>query len=105
VHWDGVPVSAGGPQPEPQDKWVLRDFTAGRGKPRTAGKDFEPEPLVVLCSFHEAPLAEIQAGQALQQVPLTATSLGLSASFSSQPIEVPHIHAKLRRALETTLKP
>jgi nitroreductase len=106
VHWDGVPVSAGGPQPEPQDEWVLRDFTAGRGKPRTAGKDFEPEPLlVVLCSFHEGPLAEIQAGQAMQQVLLTATSLGLSASFLSQPIEVPYLHGKLRRALKTTLEP
>ena len=106
AHWDGVPISAGGPQPEPQDEWVLRDFTAGRGHIRTAGKDFEPEPLlVVLCSFHEGPLAELQAGQALQQVLLTATTLGLSASFLSQPIEVPHIRAKLCRALETTLEP
>ncbi len=106
AHWDGVPVSAGGPQPEPQDEWVLRDFTAGRGHIRTAGKDFESEPLiVVLCSFHEGPLAELQAGQALQQVLLTATTLGLSASFLSQAIEVPHIRAKLRRALETTLEP
>jgi nitroreductase len=106
AHRDGVPVSAGGPQPEPQDEWVLRDFTAGRGRTRTAGKDFEPEPLlVVVCSFHEGVLADLQAGQALQQVLLTATTLGLSASFLSQPIEVPHIHAKLRRVLGTTLEP
>lgn len=106
AHRDGVPISAGGPQPEPQDEWVLRDFTAGRAPTRAAGKDFEPEPLlVVLCSFHEGPLAEVQAGQALQHVLLTATTLGLSASFLSQPIEVPHIRAKLRRALETTLEP
>jgi len=106
VHWDGVPVTAGGPQPEPQDEWVLRDFTGGRGRTRTAGKDFEPEPLlVVVCSFHTGPLAELQSGQALQQVLLTATTLGLSVSFLSQPIEVPHIRAKLRRALGTTLEP
>jgi nitroreductase len=106
TYWDGVPVSAGGPQPEPQDEWVLRDFTAGRARTRTAGKDFEPEPLlIVVCSFHEGPLAELQAGQTLQQVLLTATTLGLSASFLSQPIEVPHIRAKLRRALDTTLEP
>ncbi len=106
AHRDGVPVSAGGPQPEPQDEWVLRDFTAGRGHVRTAGKDFESEPLlVVLCSFHEGPLAELQAGLALQQVLLTATTAGLSASFLSQPIEVPHIRAELRRALKTTLEP
>jgi hypothetical protein len=61
--------------------------------------------LLVLCSFHEGPLAEVQAGQALQQVLLTATTLGLSASFLSQPIEVAHIRATLRRALGTTLEP
>lgn len=106
AHWDGVPVTAGGPQPEPQDEWVIRDFTAGRGGRRVAGKDFEPEPLlVVLCSFHEGALAELQGGQALQQVLLTATTLGLSVSFLSQPIEVPHIRTKLRRALGTTLEP
>lgn len=106
AHWDGVPVSAGDPQPEPQHEWVLRDFTAGRGRTRTAGKDFEPEPLlVVVCSYHEGALAELQAGQALQQVLLTAATLGLSASFLSQPIEVLYIRAKLRRALGTTLEP
>jgi nitroreductase len=106
VHRDGVPVSAGGPQPEPQDEWVLRDFTAGRGRTRMPGKDFEPDPfLVVLCAFHEGPLADLQAGQALQHTLLTATTLGLSASFLSQPIEVPHIRAELRRALKTTLNP
>ncbi|MDQ3824769.1 MAG: hypothetical protein M3325_03125 [Actinomycetota bacterium] len=99
-------MSAGGPQPQPQDEWVLRDFTAGRGRTRVAGKDFEAESLlVVLCSFREGALGELQAGQALQQVLLTATYLGLSASFLSQPIEVPHVRAKLRCALGTTLEP
>jgi nitroreductase len=105
-HRDGVPVTAGGPQPEPQDEWVLRDFTAGRGRVRVEGKDFESDPLlVVLCSFHDGSLAELQAGQALQHMLLNATRLGLSASFLSQPIEVPPIRAKLRRALGTTLDP
>lgn len=36
---------------------------------------------------------------------LNATSLGLSASFLSQPIEVPPVRTKLRRALGTTLDP
>jgi GNAT superfamily N-acetyltransferase/nitroreductase len=103
---DGVPVTAGGPAPELQDEWVLRDFTADRGRVRAAGKDFESDPLlVVLCSFHQGPLAELQAGQALQHMLLTATSLGLSASFLSQPIEVPSTRVTLRRALKTTLDP
>src|SRR5262249_32157898 len=102
----GVPVTAGGYQPAPQDEWVLRDFTAGRGRTRIEGKDFEPDPLVVvLCSFYEGALAELQAGQALQRLLLTATTLGLSASFLSQPIEVPHLRIELRRALTTTMHP
>jgi hypothetical protein len=36
---------------------------------------------------------------------LTATTLGLSASFLSQPIEVPHVREELRRALGGTLAP
>ena len=60
---------------------------------------------MVLCSFHEGALGDLQAGQALQQVLLTATTLGLSASFLSQPIEVPPVRVKLRRALGTTLEP
>lgn len=105
-HRDGVPVTAGGYQPSPQDEWVLRDFTAGRGRTRVQGKDFEPDPLVVvLCSFSEDALAELQAGQALQRMLLTATTLGLSASFLSQPIEVPHLRTELRRTLSTTMSP
>ncbi|SDM42687.1 Acg family FMN-binding oxidoreductase [Allokutzneria albata] len=103
---DGVPLRSAGPRPEPQDEWVLRDFTSGKGAERTTGKDFESEPLVVvLCSFHEGDLAEMQAGQALQRLLLTATVLGLSASFLSQPIEVPRVRSELRHALGTTLTP
>lgn len=106
VRRDGVPVTAGGYQPSPQDEWVLRDFAAGQGRTRVEGKDFEPAPLVVvLCSFFEGPLAELQAGQALQRMLLTLTILGLSASFISQPIEVPHVRTELRRILGTTVYP
>jgi hypothetical protein len=105
-HHDGVPVAAGGPLPEPQDEWGLRDFTAGRGWMRVRGKDFEPDPLlVVLSAFDDSAAAEVQAGQALQLMLLTATTLGLSASFLAQPIEVPDIRGELRRALGTTLWP
>jgi nitroreductase len=103
---EGVPVTAGGPRPEPQDEWVLRDFTAGQGRSRVAGKDFEPEPLlVVLCAFEEGPRGELQAGQALQRVLLTATALGLSASFLAQPVEVPEIRRELGRVVGTGMSP
>lgn len=94
---DGVPVRSSGPLREPQDEWVLRDFSGGRGKQRVPGKDFEPDPLIVVIgSVHDQPPAHLQAGQAMQRVLLTATTLGLSASFLSQVVEVPATRQQLR---------
>jgi nitroreductase len=100
---DGVPPASAGFRPEAQDEWMFRDFQAGE---RLAGKDYESNPLVaVVCSFYDGPLGEIQAGQAMQRVLLTATTLGLSASFLSQPVEVPAVRDELRRALGGMLVP
>jgi hypothetical protein len=94
---DGVPARSGGPLPEAQDDWVLRDFSAGQAKPRVDGKDFEPNPLIaVVGSFHDLPLAHLQAGQAMQRILLTITEAGLSASFLSQVVEVPSARRQLR---------
>ncbi|TQM78596.1 hypothetical protein FHX81_0867 [Saccharothrix saharensis] len=100
---DGIPPTSAGVRPAPQDEWALRDFQAAE---RTPGKDYESDPLVVvLCSFYDGALAELQAGQALQRVLLTATTLGLSASFLSQAIEVRPVREELRRALGGALEP
>lgn len=97
---DGVPAVLGGPRPEPQDVWVLRDFTGGTARPRVPGKDFEPEPLIaVLASYTDWPLDQLRAGQALQRVLLTATAWGLSASFLSQVVEQPEERSELRGLL------
>jgi len=102
----GVPPGSAGPVPEPQDEWALRDFSPGAPVARPAGKDFEPDPfVVVLCSFYDGPLAELQAGQALQRLLLTATTLGLSASFLSQVIEIRRAREDLRRLLGGSLFP
>jgi nitroreductase len=94
---DGVPPASGGFRPETQDEWMFRDFHARK---RPDGKDYESNPLVVVvCSFYEGPLGEVQAGQAMQRVLLAATTLGLSASFMSQPVEVRAVREELRRAL------
>ncbi|WP_214369749.1 Acg family FMN-binding oxidoreductase [Pseudonocardia sp. H11422] len=97
---DGVPAAAGGPLPEAQDTWVLRDFTGGSGRTRVTGKEFEDEPLIAVLSAHlSGPTADLQAGQALEHVLLTATARGLSVSFLSQLVEVPGIREKLRRLI------
>lgn len=100
---DGIPPTSAGVRPESQDEWALRDFQAAQRPP---GKDYESDPLVVvLCSYYNGPLAELQAGQALQRVLLTATTLGLSASFMSQAVEVRSVREELRRALGGSLEP
>jgi hypothetical protein len=103
---DGVPTGAGGPLPEPHDPWVLRDFTAGTGRTRVVGKDFEEEPLIAVLTSHlTGTTAELQAGQALQRVVLTATAAGLATSYLSQVVEVPRIREELRRLIGGTRPP
>lgn len=97
---DGVRIASSGPQPEPQDTWVFRDFALGHAATRAPGKDFEAEPMIaVVASYVDDPFAQVQAGAALQRVLLTATSLGLSASFLSQVVEVEATRAQLRALL------
>jgi nitroreductase len=103
---EGVPAAAAGPQPEPQDQWVLRDFSGGQAKPRVPGKDFEYDPLlVVVCSYSHGRLADFQAGQALERMLLTATSLGLAASLIAQVIEVEETREQLQSLLGGGLYP
>lgn len=103
---DGVPAAAGGPLPEPHEAWTLRDFTRGTGTVRVPGKDFEAEPLLAVLSAHlTGPHADVQAGQAMQRVLLTATVHGLSASFVSQIVEVSRAREELRRLLGGTRPP
>lgn len=103
---NGVPATAGGPLPEPQDRWVLRDYTGGTGDTRVPGKDFEAEPLVAVLFAHlSGPESEIQAGQAMQRVLLTATAEGLAASFLSHVVEVPLAREELRRLVGATRPP
>ena len=76
---------------------MLRDFSGGQATERKPGKDFEDDPLtVMLCSASGAHAAELQAGQAMQRLLLTATALGLSASLLSQVVEVTETRRELR---------
>ncbi|MFJ8962534.1 Acg family FMN-binding oxidoreductase [Lentzea sp. NPDC102401] len=100
---DGIPTDSAGVRPELQDEWVFRNF---QGPERKPGKDYESDPLVVvLCSFYDGPLGELQAGQAMQRVLLAATARGLSASFLSQPVEVRSVREQLRSSLGDMLVP
>lgn len=103
---DGVPVTAGGPLPAPQDRWVLRDFTGGAGRERVPDKDFEDEPLIaVLTSPFTGPMGDLHVGEALQRVLLTATLDGLAVSFLSQLVEVPDVRDAVQRLIGTIRPP
>ena len=94
---DGILETAGAPIPEPQDLLPQRTFSEHR---RAPGRDFEPEPLVaILGTVSDRPQDQLVAGQALQNVLLTATDAGLACSMMSQPIEVPAARDQLRRSL------
>jgi hypothetical protein len=94
---DGVPRSAGGPTPRPYELLARRDFG---GPPAAEGRDYELEPLIGVLGTHGDTAADqVQAGQALQRVLLTATDRGLAASLVSQPIEVGSVREQLRLAL------
>ncbi|MDI2032232.1 nitroreductase family protein [Saccharopolyspora sp. TS4A08] len=103
---EGVPTASAGPRPEPQDLWVVRDFSGGSAPERVAGKDFERDPLLaVLCSHHDSRADDVRAGQAMQRVLLTACAHGLSASLLSQVVEVQDTRDELRRMLGGSLHP
>ncbi|MFC7245248.1 Acg family FMN-binding oxidoreductase [Catellatospora aurea] len=100
---DGVPRDAGGPAPEPQDLLTRRDFG---GPPRPPGRDYESEPFIaVLGAYGDTPSDDLQAGQALQRVLLTATASGLATSLMSQPVDVPAIREQMRLGLHRAGSP
>lgn len=114
AHWTGkrpgvragVPAQSAGPRPESQDEWVLRDFSGGQARARVPGKDFEDDPLMlVLYSYSSGRAVDVRAGQALQRLLLTATSLGLAVSFLSPVVEVRETSEELRSLLGATVRP
>jgi hypothetical protein len=94
---DGVPRASGGPRPPAGSLLTPRQFHPDGAVERP----FESEPLVAMLTTHgDAPGDHLRAGLAVQRVLLSATVLGLSASFFSQPVEVPATRAALRTLLD-----
>lgn len=99
---DGVPRSAGGPRPTGGSLLAPRQFHPES----TVERPFEREPMVAMLTTHgDTPRDHLRAGLALQRLLLSATVLGLSASFLSQPVEVPATRAALRTLLNVPGQP
>ncbi|UFR00259.1 nitroreductase [Streptomyces sp. Go40/10] len=84
---DGIPGEAFGPRQRGSSSPV-RDFAAGRPVPGRGWASFEPNPTIALLgTARDGPVDWLRAGQALERVLLRATSDGLVASVTSQPLE------------------
>jgi nitroreductase len=93
---DGVPLAAGGPRPAEGTLLALRRY----GETSTIVRPYESEPLVaVLASATDTALDHLRAGQALQRALLAATTAGVSASFLTQPVELPDSRVAVREML------
>ena len=80
---------------------LVRTFDWGSGRAAKDRQLAEGSPLLlVIGTSADTPDAWIQTGQALARMLLRATSLGLSASFLNQPIEVPELRQRLSRVIE-----
>ncbi|MEV6931807.1 nitroreductase [Dactylosporangium sp. NPDC051485] len=94
---EGIGPSAAGAAPHPGEVLTRRDF-GGAGHDTT--RDVSRHPVVaVLGVLGDGPDDAVRAGMALQCVLLTAADLGLATAMYSQPVEVPAIRDRLRRAV------
>jgi hypothetical protein len=77
----------------------IRDFGLVQPQLRRVSEQFEPYPtIMVLATEGDGPRQWSQAGQALQRVLLTATSLNLATTPISRPVEIPVIRELLTDA-------
>ncbi|MGW7381757.1 Acg family FMN-binding oxidoreductase [Streptomyces sp. NPDC054794] len=91
----GIPAEAFGPR-QRGTTVPVRDFTADRPMPGR-GWSFEKNPhLTLLGTARDGPADWLRAGQALERVLLQATTDGLVASKTSQPLEWPEFATSSR---------
>ncbi|SFG73257.1 hypothetical protein SAMN02787118_12731 [Streptomyces mirabilis] len=96
---DGIPAEAFGPRQRGTAASV-RDFAAGRPMPGRGWASFEKNPhIAVLGTARDEPADWLRAGQALERVLLQATTDGLVASVTSQPLEWPELRWTARDPL------
>lgn len=106
---DGLPPAHARRAPRPDDAWRPRDFAGA--VPDTDRSTAPPEPgqdeptIAVLTSYDDTALTHVRAGQAMQQVLLTATARGVGASFIAPPVELPDVRTEVRALLGGVMWP
>ncbi|MEU7755551.1 nitroreductase family protein [Micromonospora sp. NPDC049101] len=92
---DGIPAAAIGPW-DALERMPIRDFGLVHPQPWRTSEFFEAHPTIaVLATVGDGRHDWVRAGQALQNVLLAATRLGLATTPISQPVEVPAIRELL----------
>lgn len=94
----GAGPGAAPPRPAGVLQRLLRSFS---GKGGELDRRIAPQlsGLLVLSSRGDEPAQWLAAGRALERVLLRAAAAGLEAAYLSQPVEVPEVRRRLRRAL------
>lgn len=108
-HEDGLPHDHARHAPRADHAWRVRDFggtVVDHDRDAGAEDAAEDEPTIaVLASYEDSALAHVRAGEAMQQVLLTATARGLGASFVAPPLEVAAVRARVRALLGGVMWP
>ncbi|MET8765627.1 nitroreductase [Streptomyces sp. NPDC004658] len=93
---DGISGEAFGPR-QRGTSTPVRDFAVGRPMPGRGWAPFEKNPnIALLGTARDEPVDWLCAGQALERVLLRATTDGLVASVTSQPLEWPELRWVVR---------
>ncbi|WTK83591.1 hypothetical protein OG558_23540 [Kribbella sp. NBC_01510] len=103
AHWvggerttEGIPSSALGPRSTSYPATV-RDLAAQPLDRMRQETTFEAHPdVAVLSTVYDEPADQVTAGVALERVLLTATRMGVSASFLNQPLEFEDLRRKVQ---------
>jgi nitroreductase len=87
-------------------RFVLRHFDVGARVARRDARLAAGAPvLALLATTTDTPADWLVAGQALQRVLLTATALGLQASYVNQPVQVAALRPRVARLLSQPGRP
>ncbi len=99
---EGVPTSALGQGGllSHLTPWMIRHLDLGDVRAGWDRRLVQGAPVLgALCTSGDTPKAWLWAGQALARVLLVLCRYGISVSYFNQPIEVPELRVKLRKAL------
>lgn len=104
---DGLTADAVGIPPlfGPTSPWFIRHFDFGFAVSDRSYRLSASAPALAVIEAADDPASLVEAGELLERLLLTLTSLDLQYSLLNQPIQVPGLRLHLRRLLRSRLEP